>query len=97
LQTIKEKYEESLKESKDQYATIEKKLLDQEKELIKRSEAELEKENQALNLSQNIEKKLIETENKLIQSEFENQRLSNRLQELQDTMDSIEKDKVNTF
>jgi hypothetical protein len=71
--------------------------LDQEKELIKRSEAELEKESQALNLSQNIEKKLIETENKLIQSEFENQRLCNRLQELQDTMDSIEKDKVNNY
>ncbi len=71
--------------------------MDQEKELIKRSEAELEKESQALNLSQNIEKKLIETENKLIQSEFENQRLCNRLQELQDTMDSIEKDKVNNY
>ena len=65
-----------------------------EKELIKRSETELEKENQALNLNQNTEKKLLETENKLIKSEFENQKLSSRLEELKEAMNSIEKDKV---
>lgn len=73
---------------------LEQSLADKERELIQQSEIELEKEKQALSLNQNTSKKLIDTEAKFIKCEIENQKLLSRLEELKETIDSIEKDKV---
>ena len=82
---------------KEKYSSLQKSLLDKEKELLKQAENELEKENQAMKENQNMEKKLMDFESKFIQSEIENQKLSNKIEEFNEIKDAIEIDKVSLF